>query len=219
MPPILANGNGLQSEQCVPQGIEALVFDCDGTLVNSMVWFWQGWEKLVAKYNLTFTQRRFYQLAGTPVRRIVEIILEESGRDIDQAWIDEFLKEKFALHKERRLVNEFPEEIRCVTDIVKAYYGKIPLAVASSGDKEHVVADLQSNDLLKYFDTVVTVEDVKEGKPAPDLFLEAARRLDVAPQKCAGYEDADLGIESLQRAGFPVIVDVRKLQGYPLPTL
>jgi HAD superfamily hydrolase (TIGR01509 family) len=213
MSPIFANG--LQPEQCVTPGIEALVFDCDGTLVNSMVWFWECWAKLVAKYNLTFTQERFYQLAGTPVRCIVEIILEESGRDIDQGWIDEFLKEKFALCKARRAANEFPEEIKCVTDIVKAYHGKIPLAVASSGNKEHVLADLHSNNLLKYFDTVVTVEDVANGKPAPDLFLEAARRLGVAPEKCAGYEDADLGIQSLQRAGFQVIVDVRKLHGHP----
>lgn len=215
MPPILAND--LRPDQRVPEGIQALVFDCDGTLVNSMVFFWKGWEGLVAKYNLNFTQQRFYELAGSPVRRIVEIILEESGRDIDQGWIDMFLEEKFALIRARRANNEFPEEIGCVTDIVKAYHGKLPLAVASSGDKQHVLADLKLNNLLKYFDAIVTVEDVANGKPEPDLFLEAARQLGVAPERCAGYEDADLGIESLKRAGFPVINDVRKLQNYPLP--
>merc|ERR1712224_465548 len=78
----------LRSEQRVPVDIEALVFDCDGTLVNTMPYYWSSWEGLIAKYNLNFSQKRFYELAGTPVRDIVEIVLQESGRDIDQRWID-----------------------------------------------------------------------------------------------------------------------------------
>merc|ERR1712007_175836 len=102
----------------------------------------------------------------------------------------------------------YPGEIDCVTKIVKENFAKkesegfLPMAVASSGDKAHVHADLERNDLLKYFEAIVTVEDVPKGrgKPNPDLFLLACEKLNIEPKYCRGFEDADLGMQALEAA-------------------
>lgn len=193
---------------------KGIVFDCDGTLVNSMGYFYKGWDALCKRHGLQFSKDRFFSLAGTPVRRIVEIILEDNHKPIDNSWIDSFLVEKRAFHKNRRANGDFPMEITCVTKIVKELHGKIPLAVASSGCKIFVEEDLKHHDLLKYFTAVVTVEDVKNGKPAPDLFLEACQRIGIDSKLCIGYEDAVLGIQSIHAAEMDG-VNVTKFVEYP----
>ena len=202
------------NEKLLLEKYKGLVFDCDGTLVNSMEYFFHGWEKLCKQHDLVFTKERFYSLAGTPVRRIVEIILEDNSRTIDATWIDSFLVEKRAFHKDRRDKGEFPTEITCVTNVVKQLHGKIPMAVASSGSKVFVREDLEHHDLVKYFDAIVTVEDVKNGKPAPDLFLEACKQINIDPKLCLGYEDAVIGMESLHAAEMDA-VNVTKFEEYP----
>ncbi len=113
------------------------------------------------------------------------------------------------------MVEEFgTPAIDAVIDIIKQYYGKLPIAVASSGNRSHVMSSLTSSNITHYFDAIVTIEDVQNPKPAPDLFLEASRRLGKDPRYCRGYEDADLGMESLRRAGMEA-VDVRLLDKYP----
>lgn len=202
------------SHKFLLENYKGLVFDCDGTLVNSMEYFFKGWEMLCKKHELVFSKDRFYSLAGTPVRKIVEIILEDNNKTIQDSWIDSFLSEKRKFHKSRRENGDFPTEITCVTKIVKDLHGKIPMAVASSGAKVFVHEDLQQHDLIKYFDAIVTVEDVENGKPAPDLFLEACKRIKIEPTCCLGYEDANIGIQSLHAAKMHA-VNVTKFSDYP----
>ena len=90
----------------------------------------------------------------------------------------------------------------------------LPIAVASSGVKPTVTGHLRGHGILDLFDAVVTCEDVKHGKPAPDLYLLAAEKLGVDPKRCTAYEDAELGMQSAKAAGMTV-VDVRLLDGYP----
>ena len=210
----IINEKDATSDKFLLGNYKALIFDCDGTLVNSMEYFFTQWEMLCNKHQLKFPKERFFSLAGTPCRRIVEIILEDNSRAIDDPWIDSFWAEMVELSKTRRAKGDFPTEITCVTKIVKALHGKIPMAVASSGSKFAVTQDLQQHDLIKYFDAIVTVEDVKNGKPAPDLFLEACKRIHVEPKYCLGYEDANMGIESLHAAEMHA-VNVTKFVGYP----
>ena len=237
--------------------LEALIFDCDGTLVNSMSYFFIGWTALCKKHSLTFPESQFYALAGLPVPEIVKIVFDQSGRGRGFENLEEteaefekriaaFMDEKHEFVKGMRERGDFPGEITAVTEIARAnkalgekvgLNGRVPMAVASSGDRKHVVADLKRWGLIEEFFSVkenlvnlkksfsemeedflvVTRECVEKGKPEPDLFLEACNRLGVNPENCRGFEDADLGIESLRRAGFKEenIVDVRKLKGYP----
>eukprot|EP01029_Cantina_marsupialis_P030697 TRINITY_DN840_c0_g2_i3.p1 TRINITY_DN840_c0_g2~~TRINITY_DN840_c0_g2_i3.p1 ORF type:complete len:205 (-),score=81.91 TRINITY_DN840_c0_g2_i3:353-967(-) len=189
---------------------EALIFDCDGTLVESMSMYWEAFEVICDRFGLNFSKEKFQSLAGSPFRRIVEIIIEEQESTQDIDVVVEVLCEEFEAVKKRRTY----ESIQPVLEIVKANYGKVPMAVASGGWKCHVLESLEEIGALKYFDHVVACEDVENPKPNPDIFLEAAKRLGVEPTKCVGFEDAVFGMQALKSAGMGVI-DVKKLEGYP----
>jgi beta-phosphoglucomutase-like phosphatase (HAD superfamily) len=100
-------------------------------------------------------------------------------------------------------------EIEIVADVARRHFGKIPMAVVSGGTREIVETTLLAANLLDLFDAVVTIEDVQgRGKPAPDMFLEAARRLHVPSNECTAFEDSDEGIEAARLAGMSA-TDVR----------
>ena len=102
------------------------------------------------------------------------------------------------------------EEIPEVMQIVREQHGKLPMAIASGGTHETVEGILQHCSIRHYFDAIVTSQDVENPKPAPDTFLEAARRIKVAPEKCRAYEDADMGLKAIVAAGMDA-VDIRPM--------
>jgi beta-phosphoglucomutase-like phosphatase (HAD superfamily) len=104
------------------------------------------------------------------------------------------------------------EPIHAVVEIAKANHGKIPMAVASGGTQKIIAMVLDHLKIRHLFDAVVTSEMVKHQKPAPDIFMEAARRIGVDPKLCRAYEDTDLGLTAIRAAGMEAI-DVRKLRG------
>ena len=108
-----------------------------------------------------------------------------------------------------QLISE-AKEIPEVMEIVRTNFEKIPMAVASGGTSETVIGILNHCSIKHYFDVIVTSEDVENPKPAPDTFLEAARRMNIAPEKCRAYEDADMGIKAIIAARMDV-VDIRKI--------
>eukprot|EP01038_Epipyxis_sp_PR26KG_P009623 gene9623-12958_t len=192
--------------------VEGLIFDCDGTLVDTMPAYWESWCRVCEKFDLQMTEEEFYSYAGTPVRDIVILLIEKCGKtgllNPDEVYETKKLFGKFAVEK----VGTPP--IDCVVQIAEYYYKKKPMAVASSGTRVNVMRSLESTGIAHLFDAVVTAEDIINPKPAPDIFLEAARRINCNPNKCRGYEDADLGMISLNSAGMEAI-DVRELTGYP----
>ena len=102
------------------------------------------------------------------------------------------------------------EPVNTVVGVVREHYGKIPMAVASGGTKKIISQVLEHLGILKLFDAIVTSEDVTRQKPAPDIFLEAARRIGVPPKYCRAYEDTHLGLQAIKSAGMEA-VDVREL--------
>lgn len=151
-------------------------------------------------------------MAGIPVTIIISTLIEESGLS-EQLNVSDVIKYKKMMgFKSVAEVGTPPIDI--VVDIAKKYRGKKPMAVASSGFRDHVVHSLKMNGIYEYFDAIVTAEDIKNSKPAPDIFLLAAERIGCNPIKCRGYEDADAGMQSLRAAGLEAI-DVRLMDGYP----
>jgi beta-phosphoglucomutase-like phosphatase (HAD superfamily) len=103
------------------------------------------------------------------------------------------------------------EPINTVVGVARENLGRIPMAVASGGTHHVIEQVLNHLGIRHLFNTVVTSEDIVNQKPAPDIFLEAARRIDVPPQFCRAYEDTDLGMEAIRAAGMEAI-DVRHLR-------
>ena len=184
-----------------PKGI---IFDCDGTLADTMPLHWRAWQAITRRHKLHFPVDRFYELGGVPTRDILKMLSREQGVPIDHVAV--------ALEKENeylRLIAQV-EPVEVVVGIAREYYGTTPLAVASGGTKKVITQVLEHLGILELFDVIVTSEDVTLQKPAPDIFLEAARQMGVAPAHCRAYEDTDLGLQAIRAAGMEA-VDVRDL--------
>jgi beta-phosphoglucomutase family hydrolase len=184
---------------------KALIFDCDGTLADTMPLHWRAWQVVAGRYHLDFPEDRFYSLGGVPSRDILKMLSQEQGKVLDPLAVS---KEKEAAYIP--FLSQV-EEIKEVADIARKNYGIVPMAVASGGMREHIDAVLTHLGLRRLFQAVVTSEAVRRQKPAPDIFLEAARQLGVAPQFCRAYEDTDLGLDAIRAAGMDA-VDVRLLR-------
>ena len=183
---------------------QALIFDCDGTLADTMPLHWRAWQTVTQRYGLDFPEERFYQLGGVPSRDILKMLSAEQNRPLDPLAV--------AREKEAAYI-PFLQQVRAiepVARIVRENAGKLPMAVASGGVQEHVNMVLTHLGIRHLFQAVVTSESVTRQKPAPDIFLEAARRLGVPPQYCRAYEDTDLGLRAIRAAGMEA-VDVRPL--------
>ncbi len=187
-----------------PEPYSALIFDCDGTLADTMPGHFVAWTAALRAGGGDISEERFYANAGVTSAAIIDALNEDFGYGLDIP--------KTVEAKERLYVEGLHEvaEITAVADIARAHAGKVPMAVASGGLRSVVHATLDAVGLRPLFDAVVTAEDVTHGKPAPDIFLRAAELLGVAPADCIVYEDGDPGIVAANAAGMRV-VDVRVL--------
>lgn len=186
----------------IPQQIEGLIFDCDGTLADTMPLHWRAWQAVISRHGLNFTEERFYSLGGIPSREIIQALGREQGLALDHLAI--------AREKEDTYLPliEQVEPINAIVGLVRENHRVRPMAVASGGTHRVIERVLEHLDIRQFFTAVVTSEDVTRQKPAPDIFLEAARQLGVPPEACLAYEDTDLGLRAIRAAGMTG-VDVR----------
>jgi HAD superfamily hydrolase (TIGR01509 family) len=179
----------------LPAGtFRAYLFDCDGTVVDSMPLHYKAWKEALAEWNCDYPEELFYSWGGKPVRDIIADLNKMHGLNMPV--------EAVAARKEALYLAQLPElkAIPEVVEHIEAQYGRIPFAVVSGSRRESVVGSLTTVGLLDKFDTIVAAEDYKNAKPAPDAFLLAAERLGVAPPDCLVFEDTDLGIQAATAA-------------------
>ena len=179
----------------LPPHIKGLIFDCDGTLADTMPLHWHAWQMVTERHGLHFPEDRFYSLGGVPTRDILKMLAQEQGRSLDHFAVAHEKEEAYL-----PLMADI-EPIHAVVDIARANHGKVPMAVASGGTQRIITDVLQRLKIRELFDAVVTSEMVKHQKPAPDIFLEAARLIGVEPKHCRAYEDTDLGLTAIRAAG------------------
>ena len=184
--------------------IEGLVFDCDGTLVDSMPAHWLAWEEVTKRHGLIFPKDRFYALGGVPSWQIIEMLSKEQGLAVDANAVSHEKEEAYLPYMDQ------VKPLLPVVSIVREWHGRVPMAVATGGVRSIIIPLLDQTGLTQYFDTVVTSEDVVNQKPSPDIFLEAASRIQVMTNRCRAYEDTDLGMQAIVAAGMEA-VDVRKM--------
>jgi beta-phosphoglucomutase family hydrolase len=189
----------------LPVHIKGLIFDCDGTLADTMPLHWRAWQIITQRHNLHFPEDRFYSFGGVPSRDILKLLATEQGRSLDHIAV--------AHEKEETYMQTLPqiEPIHAVVEIAKENHGKIPMAVASGGTQKIICEVLDHLKIRHLFNAIVTSEMVKNQKPAPDIFLEAAKQIGVNPKNCRAYEDTDLGLAAIRAAGMEA-VDVRELR-------
>jgi beta-phosphoglucomutase family hydrolase len=184
--------------------IKGLIFDCDGTLADTMPLHWRAWQAISARHRIHFPIDRFYSLGGVPSRDILKMLSAEQGLGLDHLAV---AREKEAEYLP--LIDQV-EPINAVVGIARDHFGKLPMAVASGGTTHGIETVLARLGIRSLFQAVVTSEMVQHQKPAPDIFLEAARQIGVAPHQCRAFEDTDLGMQAIRAAGMEA-VDVRQM--------
>ena len=148
-----------------------LIFDCDGTLTDSMPLHYVAWRDTMSRHGIEFPEDRFYAMGGMPTDKIVAILADEHGLSLDAV--------KVAAEKDAAFLDNLDDlqPRQNVCDIVRRHYGHLPMAVGSGSDRPTVMAQLQHVGLSDAFVAIVTAEDTPQGKPDPGVFLQAAERL------------------------------------------
>jgi HAD superfamily hydrolase (TIGR01509 family) len=185
----------------LPAGdFHAYLFDCDGTIADSMPLHYVAWKRALKEWGCDFEENLFYSWGGKPVRKIIGDLNEMHGLSMPVEALAA-RKESF-YHEQLPQLKAIPE----VLEHIEAEHGRIPFAVVSGSRRASVVGSLTALNLLNKFDILVCAEDYKYGKPAPDGFLIAAEKLGVAPQHCLVFEDTELGIEAATAAGMASVM-------------
>jgi HAD superfamily hydrolase (TIGR01509 family) len=174
---------------------EGYIFDCDGTIADTMPIHFRAWTRALTEAGGQFPEELFYEWGGKPTDVIVAQLNKRYGLSLDVAATvrqkEDYYLEMLAGVQPVEPVLKFARELQ----------GTVPIAIASGGHRELVEATLNTLGILPMFDAVVCAEDYTHGKPAPDPFLEAARRLGVPPAGCIVFEDSPTGIEAAAAAG------------------
>ncbi|EMI42412.1 HAD family hydrolase [Rhodopirellula sp. SWK7] len=181
---------------------DALIFDCDGTLTDSMPLHYRAWRDTLLARGVEFPEPRFYSMGGMPTDKIIDILCGEQNVSVD---VDATAQAKEDAFEE--LMGEL-QPLQIVCDCAARHRGQMPMAVASGGIRPIVERQLKQIEMLDWFGAIVTSEDTELHKPEPDAFLLAARLLDVNPTRCLVFEDSPLGFDAACRAGMQ-FVDVR----------
>lgn len=180
----------------IPEGpFGAYLFDCDGTLADSMPLHYLAWKKALAEWSCEFDEQLFYAWGGMPVAEIVATLNKNQSLNMPV--------EAVAQRKESLYFESLPQ-LKAVAEVlehVEVQHGKIPFAVVSGSTRASVIASLKALNLLDRFDTLVCAEDYKKSKPDPEAFLLAAARLQVNPKDCLVFEDTEMGIDAAKAAG------------------
>ena len=181
---------------------EGLIFDLDGTLIDSMPAHFSAMRQALEEEGGKglFTEERFLELGGKPAADIVSLLNREYGLSMNAQKICQ--RQHDLLESKLDDFELIPE----VADFAADHRGKVPMAVASAGTTTMVKASLSSVNILSWFDAIVGSDEVENGKPSPDVYLEAARRINVDPMNCVVFEDSEAGILGAESAGMKVVV-------------
>ena len=180
----------------LPAGtFRAYLFDCDGTVVDSMPLHYIAWTKALAEWNCPFDEQLFYQWGGMPPAEIVATLNKMQRLQIPVKAVAE--RKENLYYEQLPDLKPVPEVLEHIND----QFGRIPFAVVSGSSRESIIKSLTTVHLLDRFPVLVGSEDYTRSKPAPDAFLVAAARLGVSPKDCLVFEDTEIGIQGATAAG------------------
>jgi HAD superfamily hydrolase (TIGR01509 family) len=187
---------GITMKLQLPTGsYEAFLFDCDGTIADSMPLHYVAWSRALGEWNCTFDEDLFYSWGGKPPAEIIAILNRRMSLNMPVAAVAE---------RKEQLYYELLPQLKAVDEVlehIEAEEGRIPYAVVSGSRRDSVVASLTVLGLVDKFAAIICEGDYLNSKPHPEPFLVAASKLGVSPDRCLVFEDSDLGIQAAKAAG------------------
>jgi HAD superfamily hydrolase (TIGR01509 family) len=174
---------------------QAFLFDCDGTIADSMPLHYLAWCEALAEWNCAFDEERFYAWGGMPAPEIIERLGREQGLELPAHAIADRKEALYLAHLPRLTA------VAEVLEHVDSARGRIPCAVVSGSPRVSVEATLERLGLADAFQTLVCAGEYTKSKPHPEPYLIAAARLGVAPAACLVFEDTQFGIDAAAAAG------------------
>lgn len=193
----------MSSTLVVPPHIRGLIFDCDGTLVDSMPLHMEAWKYVLGKIGAVWDYDFFFSKKGMEETSIVKLYNDHAGVSLDPFQIVRAKHEYFQSH----IAGSRP--IVPVVDIARRYHTILPMAVASGGTRANVEGQLKAIGILHLFPTIVTADDAVRAKPDPEIFLVTADRIGVVPRLCQVFEDGEAGLDAARKAGM-YATDIRQ---------
>ena len=180
-----------------------LIFDIDGTLVDTMPIHYKASQIICNSYGFDFPLDFFYKSAGTPTIKVFQMLIANKGLNLDG--------EKLGIEKDKKYLQLLTEvkPLQPVYDVALAYMDKLPIALGTGATREVAYRTLEAAGLKGQFPIVITADDVLHGKPAPDTFLLCAQKIGIAPDFCQVFEDGDQGITAAITAKM-MVTDIRK---------
>ena len=182
---------------------DGLIFDMDGTVIDTMPSHAKAWEMVGQHFGYPFNGNLLYEMGGAPVKTIALEMMKRHAMPLDQLNNVIELKREYGKELIMKHATLLP-----AANVVRSFYSKKPLALGTGSHRAMTEILLDKFDCEKYFSAIVTAEDIQNHKPAPDTFLRCAELIKVKPQRCLVFEDGDLGIQAGLRAGMDVF-DVR----------
>ena len=185
---------------------EGLIFDMDGTLIDTMPVHAKAWGMVGKLFGYEFDSQIMYNLGGATVRTIAEEMMKSANMPLER--LDEVITAKRALSYQL-----IPSQSTLLPtfDIVKYFYQKKPIALGSGSHRKIIDMLIDKLDIASYFNAIVSADDVKAHKPHPETFLRCAELIKINPTNCIVFEDADLGVKAGLSAGMDVF-DIRTQQ-------
>ena len=177
--------------------IKGIIFDLDGVLLETEYYQWQGWVIPLRGFGIELTKEKYFDYAG------------KNGKQIDKELIKDFnlnIKEgELLLKKEPLLIKWFSEEklnyMPYVKEALEFFSSKFKIALCSGGPRDEIILKLEKAELIHYFPIIVAGSDVKNSKPAPDIYLKAKELIELSGEECLAIEDTQYGLQAAKDAG------------------
>jgi len=186
----------------VYEGMKGLIFDCDGTLADTMTIHTHSWQETMRRFGHDFPVDFLQPLRGMPAEEIVIRYNRTFGTDLSPNAVSD-AKNQMSYERLKTVKPIMP-----VAKIALDFQGKLPMSVVSGGTRKNVLRTLKAIGMADFFEAVITADDGLRPKPDPQMFIEAAKRMGVSAESCQVFEDGDPGIQAARAAGMP-FVDVR----------
>ncbi|QFT12755.1 beta-phosphoglucomutase family hydrolase [Vibrio sp. THAF190c] len=192
---------------------DGLIFDMDGTLIDTMPAHIQAWQQTANHFGFEFEASWLHSLGGMPSYKIAGEVNAKYGLSLNPKAVSAFKMDAFAN------IENKGDVISCTHDLLLEYYGKKRLAVGTGSQRKSAETLLAKTDILPKLDSLITATDVERHKPNPDTFLDACKGMGLSPEQCVVFEDTDLGKQAAHAANMDciMVVEGKQLMFYPRP--